>query len=117
MKTVQRYMMGIPFIIVGLLHFVHEGKFRKIVPHYLPLRKEAVLITGVCELIIGFGLLLRKPGYLFKHAIIAFLWAVFPANIYMARRIDDIEGMNVPKPLLYARLPLQFLLMKWIRHL
>ncbi|UWF57477.1 hypothetical protein NZD48_03745 [Staphylococcus hyicus] len=117
MKQFQRVIFGILFVTIGILHFTHETTFRKIVPFYLPFRKLAVFVTGVCEIIFGVALLLRRPGYVFKHIIIAFLWAVLPANIYMARRIDEIEGMQLPKPLLYLRIPLQFHLMKLIRDL
>ncbi|KFE40712.1 DoxX family protein [Staphylococcus agnetis] len=117
MKRFQRVVFGILFVFIGILHFARETTFRKIVPHYLPFRKAAVLITGVCEIVFGIGLFIRRPSYVFKHIMIAFLWAVLPANIYMARHIDKIEGLQFPKSLLYLRIPLQFQLMKWIRHL
>ena len=43
--------------------------------------------------------------------LIALLAAVFPANLYMAREPERFS--NVPRWALYARLPLQPLMMLW----
>ena len=45
-----RYLLGLAFGTAGVLHFTNERQFRNIVPHYLPLRKTAVLVTGVFEI-------------------------------------------------------------------
>jgi len=44
-------------------------------------------------------------------ALLALLAAVFPANLYMAREPERFE--RVPRWALYARLPLQPLMMWW----
>jgi uncharacterized membrane protein len=44
----------------------------------------------------------------------ALLIAVFPANIYMAAGHIQPEGMQIPEALLWARLPLQPLLIWWV---
>jgi uncharacterized membrane protein len=43
--------------------------------------------------------------------LIALLAAVFPANVYMARAPERFRG--IPRWALYARLPLQPLMMLW----
>ncbi|KIX89845.1 membrane protein [Staphylococcus microti] len=117
MKWISRQLLAILFTTAGYLHFKRERNFRNIVPHYLPFKREIVWLTGVMELIFGIGLALKKPGYWFKHAIIAFLWAVFPANIYMARHQLPLGDKELSKKALYGRLPLQFVLMAWVRKL
>ncbi|AVP35506.1 hypothetical protein DOS74_01595 [Staphylococcus felis] len=117
MKLRLRRVLGIAFLMIGVLHFIKERQFRNIVPHYLPLRKTAVLVTGICEMVIGINLFIKRPSYQLKHWIIAFLWSVLPANIYMARKGLPLGDKQLSKPVLYARLPMQFVLMYVIRKL
>lgn len=105
------------FTIAGVLHFKDEPSFRKIVPDYLPLRKTAVLITGVIEIIFGILMIKQRPSICLKRAISAFLWAVLPANVYMARKNIPLGDKQLPAWLLYARLPLQFVLIRIIHKL
>lgn len=117
MRRLLRSGLGLGFIIIGVLHFTKERSFRNIVPHYLPLRKTAVLVTGIFEMVFGFLLLIRKPGKTIKWGINAFLLSVLPANIYMARKQLPLGDKQLPTWALYARIPMQFLLMKVIQKL
>ena len=110
---ILRMLFGIVFSVAGVLHFKDEEQFRRIVPAYLP----AVLITGVMEIVFGVILLMKQPTKGQKNALIAFLWAVLPANIYMARKQIPIAGQQLPKWALYGRIPLQFVMMKLIKKL
>lgn len=114
---ILRMLFGIVFSVAGVLHFKDEEQFRRIVPAYLPFRKAAVLITGVMEIVFGVILLMKQPTKGQKNALIAFLWAVLPANIYMARKQIPIVGQQLPKWALYGRIPLQFVMMKLIKKL
>lgn len=114
---ILRMLFGIVFSVAGVLHFKDEEQFRRIVPAYLPFRKAAVLITGVMEIVFGVILLMKQPTKGQKNALIAFLWAVLPANIYMARIQIPIAGQQLPKWALYGRIPLQFVMMKLIKKL
>ncbi|WP_145467602.1 DoxX family protein [Staphylococcus pettenkoferi] len=117
MKQFIRILLGIGFVGIGILHFVKERQFRNIVPHYLPLRKTAVLVTGVFEMLFGIVMTLKRPSEFWKKSINAFLIAVFPANIYMARKKLPLGDKQLPTWVLYARLPLQFILMRVISKL
>jgi len=52
-----------------------------------------------------------------KKGINAFLLAVLPANIYMARKQLPLGNKSVPKWALYLRLPLQFILIAIVKKL
>lgn len=114
---IMRYLLGLAFGLVGILHFTKERQFRSIVPEYLPLRKTAVLVTGVFEMFFGVMLLAKRPADCLKKGINAFLLAVFPANIYMARKQLPLGDKPVPKWALYLRLPLQFILIAIVKKL
>lgn len=96
------------------MHFVKPGLYVKIVPPGLPAPRTLVYVSGVAEMAGGLGLLvprLRRPA---ACGLVLLLAAVFPANIYMA--VDGIQLTQRPLPvwLLWARLPLQGILMWWI---
>ena len=114
---IMRYLLGLAFGSAGILHFTNERQFRSIVPEYLPLRKTAVLVTGVFEMFFGVMLLAKKPADWLKKGINAFLLAVFPGNIYMARKQLPLGNKSIPKWTLYLRLPLQFILIAIVKKL
>ena len=58
-KTVSKYLLAIFMIVAGMMHFVNPAFFIKAMPPYLPLHKELVLVSGVCEILLGILLLLR----------------------------------------------------------
>ncbi|WP_204196307.1 MULTISPECIES: hypothetical protein [unclassified Staphylococcus] len=117
MKRLLSLILGCGFMIIGVLHFKHESRFRKIVPEYLPLRKSAVIISGVVEIIFGLLLIVNRPGQCLKKMINMFLLAVLPANIYMARKKLPLGDKQLPNSLLYSRIPLQFVIIKIVNKL
>ncbi|WP_331456972.1 hypothetical protein [Bacillus sp. FJAT-27231] len=74
-------------------------------------------ITGVMEMLFGGLLLLNKGVTAVSKALPAFFTAVLPANVYMAVKNLPLNGKQLPKPLLWARLPLQWLLIKGAKKL
>lgn len=117
MKQIGRIILGLAFVMMGISHFTKEEQFKKIVPAYLPLRRTAVWISGVCEVVIGTLLLLRRPSHSLKNAINLFLLAVFPANLYMARKRLPLGDKPLSDSVRYGRLPLQFVLMYIVKKL
>ena len=103
-----RLLCSLFFVWVGVMHFLRPGRFVQITPEILPYRKELVLISGAFEILGGLGLLIPKTRRLAGKGLIALLIAVFPANINMA--VNKIDFGFIPQWVLWARLPLQFLL-------
>jgi uncharacterized membrane protein len=105
-------MLAAFFIGSGVNHFVSPRFYRAIVPPRLQHEaKRVVDVSGVAEVVGGIGVLLprtRRPAGL---GLIALLAAVFPANLYMARTPERFH--RIPRWALYARLPLQPLMMWW----
>jgi uncharacterized membrane protein len=108
----SRSLLAAFFIAGGINHFVIPGAYERIVPPWLKERRRlAVQISGVAELAGGVGVLVpstRRPAGL---GLVALLVAVFPANLYMARAPERFR--QIPSWALYARLPLQPLMMWW----
>ena len=109
-KPISKYLLAIFMIGAGTMHFVNPGFFLKIVPPYLPLHKELVLVSGVCEVSLGVLLLIPKCSHLAVWGIVALLIAVFPAIIYLFQNQDLMPA----SPLVHIlRLPLQGVFILW----
>jgi uncharacterized membrane protein len=103
-KLISKYLLAIFMIVAGTMHFVNPELFLKIMPPYLPLHRELVLVSGVCEILLGVLLLIPKCSHLAAWGIIALLIAVFPANVYLYQHQEILPA----SPLIYLlRLSLQ----------
>jgi uncharacterized membrane protein len=110
--SVSRKLLAAFFVGSGVNHFVSPRFYRVIVPP--PLQDEAkrvVEVSGVAEVLGGIGVLFPRTRSAAGVGLIALLAAVFPANLYMAREPEQFE--RVPRWALFARLPLQPLMMWW----
>jgi len=110
---VQPYLIGLIFAAGGALHFRNPSMYEAIMPPYVPAHRELVLISGFFEILGGIGVMIPRTRVAAGYGLIALLVAVFPANIYMAVDTEKF-GKFAPAWALYARLPLQFVLMWWI---
>ena len=109
-KNVSKCVLATSMIGAGTMHFVNPDFFLKIMPPYLPCHYELVLLSGICEVLLG--ILLVVPGYscLAAAGIVVLLIAVFPANIYVYQHQELIPG----SPMMHLlRLPLQAVLILW----
>lgn len=108
MKLFFRTLYSMLLFVAGVLHFVRERNFRKIVPKILPLRRTIVQITGVFEMIFSVLLWVKKGQHITSKLLAFFMVAVFPANVYMAvKRISFQPGKQANPWILWLRLPLQ----------
>ena len=110
--SISRKLLAAFWVGSGVNHFVSPRFYRAIVPPSLQHEgKRVVELSGVAEIAGGLAVLSprTRPGA--GIYLIALLAAVFPANLYMAREPERFE--RVPRWALYARLPLQPLMMWW----
>lgn len=110
--TLLQAILGFAFIGVGSMHFIIEKFFVAIVPKSLPNPKALVQISGVAEIAGGLGVLIPGTRRLAGKGLLALLLAVFPANINMAVNADRFK--NFPAWSLWARLPLQFVMIRLV---
>jgi uncharacterized membrane protein len=107
----SRGLLAAVLIGAGINHFVIPKTYRRIVPPGMGDPKTLVMLSGVAEVMGGVGVLLPRTRPLAGLGLIALLAAVFPANLYMAREPERFR--RIPRLALYARLPLQPLMMWW----
>jgi uncharacterized membrane protein len=107
-------LLGLLFIAAGVNHFAMPRPYRRIVPPWTSRWADAdtiVAVSGVAEVAGGLGVLAPPTRRLSGLALIALLAAVFPANLHMA--LNPQEFRRIPRWALFARLPLQPLMMWW----
>lgn len=116
MDRSQRALAGF-FALAGTLHFVIPRNYEAIVPPWLPLRREAVAISGVAEIAGAAAVVPPRSRRFARWWLLGLLAAVFPANVHMALHPEQVRGLDpkrVPRWALWARLPLQPLAMLWV---
>ena len=100
------------FAIGGVAHFAFTELEMRIVPQFIPWPREAVLASGVFELLGAAGLLWRPTRRAAGIGLFLLTLAVTPANVYMLETSELFPA--VPQWALIARLPLQVALLALI---
>lgn len=102
---IGRTILAILFIVSGSLHFLVSQIYLKIMPPYLPAPWLLVQISGAAEILGGVGLIVPSCRHAAAWGLIAFLIAVFPANIYMATGHVKFPGLMGESWMQWARIP------------
>ena len=113
-SSLSRTLAALVFVVAGMLHFVSAGAYERIMPPYLPMHRELVYLSGALEIAGGLGLLPGRTRRVAGLGLVLLLFAVWPANLQM---LLDARAAGKPvwwMALLWARLPLQVLLMAWV---
>ena len=81
-------------------------------PAFLPLKSEAIFLSGVLEIILGVGILRKNWQDFFAKAIAVYFFLLIPLHLYVA--LNGIEMFGIQSPLLlWIRCLLQFGLIIW----
>lgn len=110
--------LAILFLVTGSAHFVIPEWFDRIVPRWVPDARMATLLSGAAELAGAVGLCIPALRQAAGWGLIALLCAVFPANVQMLlmaiRENAGTWSHSWYVVTLWARLPLQALLIWWV---
>lgn len=112
-KEILRVVLAVSMLVTGILHFVFEEPFVKIVPDFLPYPLALVYISGVLEILGGIGLLIPVVSQLSAWGLVILYIVVFPANINMAVNHIHIDGIPDSPWFQAIRLPFQAVLIAW----
>jgi uncharacterized membrane protein len=110
-------MLAAFFAVGGILHFIRPRAYEAIVPPWVPRHRVAVQVSGAAELAGAAAVLHPATRGFGRWWLIALLAAVFPANLHMALNPEQVHGLDldrIPRWALWARLPLQPLMMLWV---
>jgi uncharacterized membrane protein len=112
-RTVSRWLLTLFMIGAGINHFASPAPYVGMMPSALPAPLALVYVSGVAEILGGAGLIFAATRRLAAWWLIALLIAVFPANLNMAVNHLPLGTHELPTWALWARLPLQGLLIWW----
>jgi uncharacterized membrane protein len=106
------------FISTGIAHLSFAADFFDgIVPPWVPGSAKSVnRLAGAAELFGGALALVPGAEKQARRYLVALLIAVFPANVQMALQPRQGEAGHPARWLLWARLPLQFAAIEWVRR-
>jgi len=110
--TWSQRLLSVAFLTTGLLHFLQTETYEGIMPAYLPAHRELVLISGAAEIAGAVAIAFPRTRPAGGLWLIALLILVFPANVNMA--VHSERFASIAPALLWARLPLQGLLIWWV---
>jgi uncharacterized membrane protein len=99
------------YVASGVNHFWHTSFYLHIMPDHYAHPLMLVRASGVAEILGGLGLLLPATRRISAVGIAAMLVVFFDVHIFMllhAARFPEVAGW-----VLWARIPLQFLLIGW----
>ena len=113
----SRTLLGLTFVVAGALHFVSPETYERIMPPYLPLHRELVYLSGAAEIAGGLGLFHERTRPAAGIGLILLLLAVWPANLQMLLDAQAAGKSGSYVALLWARMPLQVLLVYWVWRL
>ncbi len=97
------------FLASGILHLTNPSAFLWLMPPWLPLKTELIVISGVMELASAIGLIFKMRWA--PLLTVLTLLAVWPANWWFA--IDSLTSNPEIALIAWLRLPLQLPLLYW----
>ena len=112
-RSILRWTLTIFMVVAGANHFVSPEPYVGMMPAYLPAPWTLVYVSGVAEILGGVGLIVPATRRLAAWGLIALFVAIFPANLHMAIHHLPLGSHPVPEWALWARLPLQLVLIAW----
>lgn len=112
-EPILRWALTILMVVAGLNHFRSPALYAAMIPTALPMPLILVYVSGAAEIAGGLGLIFAATRRWAAWGLIALFIAIFPANLNMALHHMPLGTVQVPAWLLWARLPLQLVLMAW----
>lgn len=108
-RSWARALISLGFLVSAGLHFTATDTEARLIPEFLPWRRELVLISGAAEVRGAIGLLYSPTRKASAYGLVALLIAVFPANINHAVQNIQLGGFMDSRVYQWGRLPFQAL--------
>lgn len=112
-RTIARFVSGPVIALLGINHFINPDAYERIIPPGVPAERALVFVSGAVEALAALGTMHPRTRRLAGKVLIGTLVAIYPANVYMALYPERFEWVPGGEATLYARLPLQFVLIYW----
>lgn len=110
-KNLWLLIMSLVYVSAGINHFLNPAFYLKIMPWYLPYPLELIYISGICEVLLGLGVLPLTTRKISSLLIIAMLLLFLVLHVQML--IDTSSAGGFLFWIAVLRLPLQVVLIRW----
>ena len=87
-KNIVGCLLGLPFIWIGIQHFVNPKAFNEIVPRYLAAPSFWTFASGGLEGVLGLGLMIPVTRRISARLLVALVGVMSLANLNMS--LNDI---------------------------
>ena len=111
LRTIGLVVQSLFYVAAGVNHFWHSRTYVAIMPPHYSHPLGLVQVSGAAEILGGIGLLAPATRRFCAWGIIAMLVVYFDVHLSMALHPERFAPL--PAWVLYARLPLQFVLIAW----
>jgi uncharacterized membrane protein len=101
------------FLFAASGHFFKTEQMMEMLPSFAPARRALIYTSGVVEVLFAIAVLAIPNPFYVGLCIIGYLIVIFPSNIYAAIHRISFGGHSIGPRYLFARLPLQLLLIYW----
>ena len=112
-RTIARWLLAGAYLFAGIKHVADPGFFLPIVPNWVPLPRDTVIVTGLCEVAGAIGLMVPRLRRLSGIMLAIYAVCVFPANIKHAIDHVAVHGHTLGWWYHGPRLLLQPLIVLW----
>lgn len=113
LRTGMRWVMAVFYFTAGVIHLRSPEGFMPIVPNWVPMPMQVVLLTGVAEILGAIGLVIPRLRWLAGLMLALYAVAVFPANIKHALEGIALAGSQQGLGYHIPRLMFQPVLVWW----
>jgi uncharacterized membrane protein len=112
-KRRGRISLALLLLFTGLGHFVNPEPMAAMLPPSVPARLPIIYVTGLLEWAAAIGLVVPRYSRAAGLCLMAFLVAVFPANVFAALNSVAMGGHEAGPAYLLVRGPFQLGLVWW----
>ena len=109
-QKINIYLLSFLYILSGVLHFYNSDFYLPMMPDFIPLHLELILISGAFEFIFGIGVLIDKTRIYSLWGIIGLLILFMSVHLNM---FTTGNNLGIPTYLLIIRVIFQFSLIYW----
>jgi len=81
-KRLSRYFMAGFFVFAGINHFLNPDFYIPLIPPYIPWPETVNWVSGLVEIILGFGLFFEKTRRAAAGGVILLMLLFIPTHIY-----------------------------------
>ena len=110
-KNIVGCLLGLPFIWIGIQHFVNPKAFNEIVPRYLAAPSFWTYTSGALEILLGLGIMIPVTRTLSARLLVALVLVMSLANLNMYLNDTPFNGNLLSATGHAIRLIIQILLL------